>query len=117
MLSLQNAGAVSQNTVTVAGGVLSETVPNAIGGSAGLTITGGTADLSLSNSFSGTTLLNGGTLLLANSGAMASSALSIGDGGVAETILLRNDNSTTFATSGSSISLTNGTTIVAIDVR
>src|SRR5205085_9360582 len=63
-LSLQGASAVNQNTVTVNGGSLTETVANSLSGTASLAITSGTATLSTANNYTGNTTLSGGTLTL-----------------------------------------------------
>ena len=75
-LSLQNAGAISFNTTTVSGtGYLAETVPNALSGSAALTVNGGIALLSQSNNHSGATTVSGGTLDLGHQYALQNSVL------------------------------------------
>ncbi len=82
-LSLQTADAVSQNTITVSGtGSLVETTNNAISGSAGLAVSGGTSTLSQANNYTGQTNLTGGTLILGNNGALGNTAqLSINGAG------------------------------------
>jgi autotransporter-associated beta strand protein len=80
-LSLQGADAVTLNTVTVSGtGSLTETAANALGGSASLSVTGGTATLSQANSYSGTTSLSSGALYVNNAGALGSGTLSLTGG-------------------------------------
>jgi autotransporter-associated beta strand protein len=65
-LSLQSAGAVNQNVLTVKGGALVETASNAISGSAALFVTNGaTVTLSQANNYSGATTANNGILTLA----------------------------------------------------
>jgi autotransporter-associated beta strand protein len=91
--SLQNASAVSQNTITVVGGALTETVVNALSGNAALTVSSGTATLSSANNFTGPTSVTG-TLQLKDSNAIASSALTLNSGA---TLQLRSDGNTTFA--------------------
>lgn len=59
-LSLQNAGAISQNTVTFAGTGVLETVDNAISGTAGIVVQQ-PLTLSTPNNYSGQTTLNAGT--------------------------------------------------------
>ncbi|MEO5914395.1 MAG: autotransporter-associated beta strand repeat-containing protein [Luteolibacter sp.] len=62
-LSLQAAGAISQNTLTITGGTLTETVDNAISGSAGVNPKVATT-LSAPNNYSGDTTFNvAGTVL------------------------------------------------------
>ena len=75
-LGLLSAGAVTQNTLTLNGGALSETASNALGGGAALAVNGGSAYLTLSNSYTGGTKLNAGTLVAAN--GMTGSALGSG---------------------------------------
>jgi len=70
-LSLGHASAVSQNTITVGGGLLTETVDNSIGGSAALTVTSGTANLANANNFSGAITINGGKVKLGNALALS----------------------------------------------
>ncbi|MEI8194804.1 MAG: hypothetical protein WCI73_02730 [Phycisphaerae bacterium] len=71
-VSLQNAGAISQNTVTVAGGTLNQTVANSLGGTAALSVTSGTANLNLANNYSGATTISGtGNLVVTNSSGSA----------------------------------------------
>ncbi|HYE19668.1 MAG TPA: autotransporter-associated beta strand repeat-containing protein, partial [Tepidisphaeraceae bacterium] len=61
-LSLQAAGAVSQNTVTVSGaGQLVQTVDNAIGGTASLVVQNSSVTLARPNNYSGQTTINAGT--------------------------------------------------------
>ena len=62
-LSLQNAAAVNQNILTLTGGTLTQTVDNAIGGSAALAVTNG-ANVTLSrvNNYTGGTTISSGTL-------------------------------------------------------
>ena len=69
-LSLQNTAAVSQSTVTFSGGSLAESVANALGGSAALTVSSGIVTLSQANNYSGATTLTGGTLAVANNSAI-----------------------------------------------
>ena len=78
ILSLQNAGAVSQNTITLSGGVLNETVPNAIGGTAGLSVNAGTTTLSQPNSYSGATTVSGAVLNV--SGTLGNTAIGVTSG-------------------------------------
>ncbi len=95
-LSLEAANAITQNTVTVGGGTLAESVTNALSGSAALTITSGTANLSQANNYMGATNISGGTLQVSNTGATASSsALNLNAGG---TYALRSDTPQTFQT-------------------
>ena len=76
-LSLQNTGAVSQNTITLpagSSGVLAETASNAISGNTMLQLNGGTANLSQANNYTGITNFNAATLILGNSGALGSTS-------------------------------------------
>ncbi len=84
ILSLQNAGAVSQNTITLTAGTLNQTVANAIGGTTALSLSGGVTTLSQSNSYSGYTTVNSGATLLATNAAgsaTGTSAVTINSGG------------------------------------
>jgi len=86
-LSLQNANAVNQNSVTVGSGaaspgVLSETVVNSLGNSTALTVfTGGTATLSVANNYTGGTTLRDGVLLIGDNGALGLGTLALGKSG------------------------------------
>ena len=94
-LSLQNAGAVSQNQITLIGtGSLQETVNNALSGTAALALNSSTslATLGSSNNFTGATTLNQGTLVLSNTSAIASSNLAL-NGGILQ---LRSNTAATF---------------------
>jgi autotransporter-associated beta strand protein len=72
VLSLQNPGAVSQNTITVSGGVLNQTVANAVSGTAVLALNGGVTTLSQANNYSGgTTVGSGATLVATNASGSA----------------------------------------------
>jgi autotransporter-associated beta strand protein len=104
-VSLQNAGAVSLNTLSVTGsGKLVQTVANAISGSAAVTVNGfvgtATANLSLANSYSGTTTLTSGNLNLGDPAAIGTGTLSIGGGRLDNTtgapMTLANNNAITF---------------------
>ena len=91
-LSVQAAGAITQNTVTV-NGTLAQTVANALGGTAALVLNNG-ATLSFANTYSGGTTLNTGALNIGHATAIGSGPLTISGGTV--------DN-----TSGLSLTLTN----------
>ena len=106
-LSLQVAGAVSQNTITVSGtGALAETVDNAISGTASLNAQSAVT-LSHPNSYSGNTTIGGGiavtlthpaaagTGTLWSTSNLSTIALHINGGGVIANNLT-NYNSTTF---------------------
>ena len=80
-LSLQGANAVTLNTVTLSSsGSLTETAANGLGGSASLSIAGGTATLSQANNYSGTTSLSSGALYVNNAGALGSGVLTLSGG-------------------------------------
>ena len=90
-LNLQAAGAISQNTVTV-NGTITQTVANALSGTAALVLNNG-ATLGTANNHSGGTTLNSGTLLLNNATAIGTGTFTLSGGTI--------DN-----TSGNSITLT-----------
>src|SRR4029079_12923299 len=115
-LSLQNAGAVSQNTLTVSGGTLTQTVDNALSGTASLVVNTGTTTLGFSNDYSGGTTVNSGaTLTGVNSGntnvmsAFGSGQLNLNG----STLQLRADGSGNNQTSaaGNNVVVTGTTTI------
>jgi len=127
LLSLQDSGALSSGTVTLAnlynlntsngasvggGGGLVETAANALSGVATSLVVSGyaaVANLSQANNYTGATTLNNGVLLLSNAGAIASSALTL-TGGVLQ---LRNDtNTTTFTDTSTTIA---GNVIIDVD--
>ena len=104
-LVLGGSGAINQNTLTVGGGLVTETAANGLAGTAALTLNSGTVILNYANNTTGATSLSAGVLQLSNTGALAGSALAL-NGGLLQ---LRSDVSGTFATA--SISTGGPTTI------
>jgi len=96
---------VSPASVTVTNPTANYTISGSgsIAGSTGLTKSGaGTLTLTTSNSYTGTTLVNGGTLLLASNGSLASLTVTVNGGTLAVT------NNATLATAAA-ITLNGGT--------
>ena len=93
-LSLQAAGAISQNTVTV-NGTITQTVNNALSGTAALVLNNG-ATLGSTNAHSGGTTLNAGTLLLNHNTAVGTGTFTISGGTIDNTsgglVTLTNNN-------------------------
>lgn len=88
-LSLDAAGAVSGSVITVSGtGVVTESVDNALTGTAGLAVTGGTATLDHVNNYTGPTSLSGtGVLNLNVVGAISASPVTLtGTGTLVEAV-------------------------------
>ncbi len=78
ILNLQNASAISQNTLTVDGGVLNDNVANGIAGSAALDIDAGVTTFTVSNSYTGATYIGDGAVL--NISSLASGGTNSGIG-------------------------------------
>lgn len=101
-LSLQAAGAISQNTVTV-NGTFTQTVDNALSGTAALVLNSGTT-LANGNSHSGGTTLNAGTLLLNHNTAIGTGTFTIAGGTIdntlGSTVTLTNNNAQLWAGNG-----------------
>ncbi len=77
-INLAGSGAINQNTLTVAGGTLNESVNNGISGSAGLTINNGAnVNLGNSNNYTGPTALTSGTLNLNAAGAVSGGTITV----------------------------------------
>ena len=114
--TMNNVGTIQAN-----GGLLTETVANAFTGSTSLTgSNGGVIVLSQPNNYTGATNLSvNGYLMLSNTGAIASSALTISSSG--QSILsLRNDGSGTFAAASvamTPMTLGSGVLATTIDVN
>ena len=108
-LSLQAAGAVNQNTLTVSGtGTLVETVANAISGGASLAVSGSSVALTVANNYTGTTSVSGGTLSLQIAGAVSQNTLTVsGTGTLAETVDNAIGGTTVLVVSGGTANLTN----------
>jgi len=78
VLSLDHAGAVSQNTITLNGGMLTESVANGLSGTAAVVIGGnGMATPSANNTYSGGTTVNSGTLYINGPTAIGSGPLTL----------------------------------------
>ena len=129
IVSAQSAQAFASGAanIAVSGGVLNQTVANALTATNLLTVSSGTANLSQANNYSGSTTLTStgvinasasgalgtsnvtltnGTLQLSNTGAMSTGTLALNGG----TLQLRNDSTTAFASGLATVGGT-GTTI------
>ncbi len=105
-LSLQNAGAISRYTLTLAGGTLIETVDGALTGTAGLTISASDVVLDRPHSYSGGTNLSGGSLKLSAAGAISAGTVSITGGTFAETVNNAISGTAAFTVSNSAANVT-----------
>lgn len=97
-LSLQAAGAISQNTLTITGGTLIETVENAISGSAGVNPKAATT-LSMPNNYSGDTTFNvpGTVLTITHPLAAGTGRLNFATGSTTSTAQLHIDGGGTIS--------------------
>lgn len=74
------AGALGSGPVVVAGGTLTENTTNALKGTQSLTVSSGTATLSVANSYSGGTTFSGGTLTASIAGALGTGDVLVNGG-------------------------------------
>ncbi len=109
-LSLDGVGAITASPVTISGtGILAQSVPNALSGTASLNVNGATATVSQSNNYTGGTNILSGTLMLGNNNVLPTAGtVTIGSSTGSGTLDLNGYNQTVFglATAGSASSQT-----------